>query len=117
MRVVRANMNSVLNALMSIGPIALFAALVLASAYYAAYRFAPEPKKIVSVVRYAVMVFVVGALAFVVGAAIGISVFCSSDNTGNLCGLGGFFGTGPLLSGVAIFICAHMWAKGARSAP
>jgi hypothetical protein len=107
-------MDSLLNVLITIGPIALLGALISAVAYYIAYHFAPEPKKNASVVRYVLMVFAAGGSAFVAGAAIGISVFCSSDKAGNLCGLGGVFGLGPLLSGAAIFLYARFWASGGR---
>jgi len=36
---------------------------------------------------------------------------------GNLCGLAGVFGTGPLLSGLAILVYAHVWARRSRTQP
>jgi hypothetical protein len=110
-------MSSALGTVMSIGPIALLAALISVPIYYLTYRYAPQPKKRLSVVRYVLVALGVGASAYLVGTIIGISVACSSDNSGNLCGLAGVFGVGPLSSAVAIVLYAHAWAKNARRAP
>lgn len=106
-----------MNAVMSIGPIALLAALVAVPIYYLVYRYAPEPKREVSAVRYVLVALAVGAIAYVIGTAIGIAAWCSSPGAGNLCGLGGVFGLGPLLAAVAILAYAHLWARNARRAP
>lgn len=106
-------MNFAITAVMSVGPIALFAALVAVPIYYLIYRCAPEPKKHLSVARYVCMTLGVGALAYAVGAIAGIAVACSG-RAGNLCGLVGVFGVGPLLSAMAIFFYAHFRAKNAR---
>jgi hypothetical protein len=50
---------------------------------------------------------VVGVAALFVGTALGIAVFCSSEKMGNLCGLGGVFGLGPLLAGISLVIHAY----------
>jgi hypothetical protein len=105
---------SALYSAMSVGPIALLAALVAVPVYYLFYHFAPEPKKKLSLVRYVLVTLGVGALAYVVGTVVGISVACSSENSGNLCGLAGVFGVGPLMSAVAIFFYAHSWSRNAR---
>jgi hypothetical protein len=110
-------MNSALYSLMSIGPIALLAALIGVPIYYLTYRSAPEPKKPLSVARYVLIAIGVGVLAYVVGTIVGISAACSSESAGNLCGLVGVFGVGPLLSAVAIFLYAHSSTKNARRVP
>lgn len=105
-----------MNTLLSIAPIALLVALVAVPIYYAIYRYAPGPKKEVSVVRYVLVVLAVGAVAYLIGTIVGIVAACSPSNAGNLCGLFGVFGVGPLLAAVAILMYAHFWAKNARQA-
>ena len=105
-----------MNTVLSIAPIALLAALVAVPIYYAIYRYAPDPKKEVSVVRYVLVALTVGAVAYVIGTIVGIAVACSPANAGNLCGLFGVFGVGPLLAAAGILMYAHFWAKNARQA-
>jgi hypothetical protein len=105
------------NIVLSIAPIALLAALIAVPIYYLTYRYAPDPKKEVSLVRYVLLALAVGAGAYVIGTIVGIAAACSSTSAGNLCGLVGVFGAGPLLAAVAIFVYAHLWAKNARRAP
>jgi len=99
---------------MSIGPIALLAALIAVPIYYLNYHFAPEPKKKLSLLRYVLITLGVGALAYVIGTILGISAACSSESSGNLCGLAGVFGVGPLMSAMAVFFYAHSWSRKAR---
>jgi hypothetical protein len=42
-------------------------------------------------------------VAYGIGAAIGIAIACSTPKGGNLCGLMGIFGLGPLLAGIVMF--------------
>lgn len=91
-------MDDLMNLLIQIGPGVFFLALVLAIVYAVFGRIPRNDEG---------NACLVGAAAFVAGAALGIAVFCASEDAGNLCGLGGIFGSGPLLAGVAIAICAH----------
>lgn len=109
--------SSALNTIISIGPLILFAALISVPIYYLTYRYAPEPKKEVSLVRYVLISLSVAVLAYGIGAGVGIAAGCSSESAGNLCGLLGVLGVGPLLAGTAVFLYAHSWAKNARRAP
>ena len=106
-----------MSALLSIAPIVLLAALIAIPIYYVIYRYAPEPKKEVSVVRYVFVTLAVGVAAYVIGATIGIAAACSPASAGNLCGLVGVLGVGPLLAAAAILVYAHFWARNARQAP
>jgi hypothetical protein len=106
----------VLNAVILIGPIVLLAALVLAVAYPVRVNLGRNHGPRIHLGRYTLGVGVVGAVAFVAGAALGIAVFCAPDDAANLCGLGGVFGLGPLLAGVGIVISAHCRIRGARNA-
>lgn len=58
-----------------------------------------------------------GLGGFLVGTWLGIEYFCSPSNAGNLCGLGGFFGTGPFLSGLGLILGAVLMLKARDSAP
>ena len=106
-------MDHVLNALIKFGPGILFLALVLATVYAALGRIPRDNQGERRLGRYVLGLSVVGTVAFIAGAALGIAVFCSPDNAGNLCGLGGVFGSGPLLAGIAIAIYAHRQATAA----
>jgi hypothetical protein len=109
-------MNSVVNTIMIIGPMVLLTGVFSLAVFYLIYHYAPTPKKQVSLGRYVLVALAIGALAYVIGTVAGISAACISDSAGNLCGLVGVFGAGPLLSGVAIFMYARSWAKSARRA-
>ena len=97
---------------MASGPLVLFAALVVMIYVYVRCR-AHAPKGALSVAGYVGFALGVGVLAYAAGAAIGIYAACSSPNPGNLCGLYGVFGSGPLLSGIALLVYAGFWAKDA----
>jgi len=53
--------------------------------------------------RYFGMSLIAACIGYGAGAAIGIGIACSTPRGGNLCGLMGIFGTGPLLAGIAMF--------------
>jgi hypothetical protein len=109
----RVLMNSALSFAMSIGPISLLVALLAIPIYYVSYRSALEPKKDVSLTRYAGMSLLAGTVAFIVGTILGVWIACSPADAGNLCGLSGFFGVGPLLSAAAILYYVHSWRRDA----
>ena len=69
-----------------------------------------------SVLRYILMVFAIGIAGYVAGTALGIAAFCSSERSGNLCGLGGVFGAGPLLAGICIGVYGFFWLRSTRDA-
>jgi hypothetical protein len=76
--------------------------------------FAPGPRTGASLLRFVAVVLVIGIVAFVAGTAIGIAAFCSTADAGNLCGLGGVFGLGPLLSGLCVGVYAPLWLRRTR---
>lgn len=101
--------------LILVGPIALLAALLAVPVVYLASRPAPASAKCASFLRYLLRAAGAGAAGYLVGAAVGILVACSPEDAGNLCGLAGVFGAGPLLSALAIGIYCFRWAATARS--
>jgi hypothetical protein len=109
-------MRDLLNPAISVGPVILGLGLLSAIVCIAIYLFAPGPKAGALLLRFVVVVLVVGIVAFVAGTAIGIAAFCSTADSGNLCGLGGVFGLGPLLSGLCVGVYAPFWLKRTRNA-
>lgn len=95
-------MNVLLNFSMTAGPAMLGFALILLPMFYLSRRSAIAPKKRLPLPFYLFASLGSGVLFYGVGTAAGIGLACSADNAGNLCGLAGFFGLGPLLAGLAI---------------
>lgn len=93
---------------------ALLIALLCVPVYYLLYRRAPQPKQDRSLGLYLLAAFAAGWIGFVVGTAIGITAACFAEDAGNLCGLAGIFGTGPIAAMLATLIYAHLWYRSAR---
>lgn len=110
-------MADVFNLLIKIGPVALLLGLVvsIALALFGVARRGND--KVRWLWRYVLGLVVVGVAALFAGAALGIAVFCSTEKMGNLCGLGGVFGSGPLLAGIALTIYAHRRVLRTSDAP
>lgn len=91
-----------LNRVIVIGPAVLAMGLLLAAVAIALRLLAPRRRGGATLPSFLLRIFGIGLGGFVVGTAIGIAVFCSSAGSGNLCGLGGVFGIGPLFSGLGM---------------
>jgi len=100
-------MTDVFNLLIKIGPVTLLLGLIMsiALAVFGVTRQHDDRPRWLG--RYVLMSVVIGFAALFIGAALGIAVFCSSEKMGNLCGLGGVFGSGPLLAGIALVINSY----------
>jgi len=107
-------MGALLNQAISVGPIVLGLGLLLAGVCIAIRLLAPGPKVGASLLGFLLRALAVGAATFIAGAVVGVAVFCSSASSGNLCGLGGILGTGPLLCGVCVGWYALVWLKRSR---
>ena len=90
--------------------------LLMALACCAIYLSTSKPEKGALLLRYALVLVAIGTAAFIAGAAIGIAAFCSTESSGNLCGLGGVFGVGPFLSGISMGGYGYFWLRGTRGA-
>jgi hypothetical protein len=110
-------MDSAVGTLFSLAPLALLGAVVSVPVYYLVYRRAPEPKRPVSALGYVLVAFATGVGGYLAGTVLGIVVACSGGGAGNLCGLAGVFGAGPLVGGAAVVAYAHAWSRRARRAP
>jgi hypothetical protein len=100
-------MADALNLLIKIGPVVLLLGLIvsIALAAFGFVRHADDKARWLG--RFVLSAAVIGVAALFVGTALGIAVFCSSEKMGNLCGLGGVFGLGPLLAGISLVIHAY----------
>ncbi|KKW67183.1 hypothetical protein AAV94_11715 [Lampropedia cohaerens] len=110
-------MADLFNLLIKIGPIALSLGVTVSVALAIlgfARRSADKAKWLG---RYVLGLTMVGLVAMFVGAGSGIAVFCTSEKMGNLCGLGGVFGSGPLLAGIALAIYAYRRVLQTSDAP
>jgi hypothetical protein len=96
------------------GPLTLLAGIVGTLCIYFVYRSVQEPR-LRPFFRYAALSTGACVGGYWLGMAIGIAIACMPENAGNLCGLIGVFGVGPLVAGVATFAYACYWASQARS--
>jgi tetratricopeptide (TPR) repeat protein len=90
--------------LMIFGVISPFLAIFSAFVFYGLHCGRIEPERRVSVIGYALAVIVCGVTAGYFGLGFGIALACSSPTSPNLCGLWGFFVTGPISFALAIFL-------------
>jgi hypothetical protein len=110
-------MEFLMRFVMTLGPPVFGLALILLPVFYLSWRAAPEPKKPLSLMTFLLLSLGAGVLAFMVGMATGIFIACSVRNPGNLCGLVGVFGLGPLLSGIVIAGVTYVLSRNAKRAP
>jgi hypothetical protein len=90
--------------LMFLGLISPLVALVSAILFYVHHRNHVEPERRVSVVAYILALIVCAVIAGYFGLYVGMRLACNTPTSSNLCGLWGFFVTGPLLMALAIFL-------------
>jgi hypothetical protein len=104
-------MGVLLNPMISIGPIVFGLGLLFAFVCLVIQLLGPASTKKISRLRYAWGVLVTGVVAFMAGSALGIAAFCADASSGNLCGLGGVFGVGPIFSGIFMGRYAYLWLR------
>ncbi len=108
-------MADVFNLLIKTGPVVLLSGLIVSMALAAFGCARRDNGRARWFGRYVLGAGVTGIAALFAGTALGIAVFCSSEKMGNLCGLGGVFGSGPLLTGIALVIHACRRVLGTRN--
>lgn len=107
-------MESQMSFAMSIGLAILMAGLISAIVALALLLSSPGKQRALS------RLLIAGALAFfgfLIGAWLGVQYFCSPTGAGNLCGLGGVFGTGPFTAGLGLLAGSCLMLKARRCAP
>jgi len=92
-------MESLLNAVIYIGPLVFLLGLLAAITCFALQLSGPGKSQ---VLRRALLTAGIGVAGYIVGTGLGIAFFCSTASGGNLCGLGGVFGTGPFTAGLCM---------------
>ena len=87
------------------------AAIFFAVRFYAVHRRRrPERNRRLPVPVYVVILLVCAIISFPFGLFLGIRAACSGPAAGNLCGLFGFFVTGPFASSLTIFLVSGLIA-------
>jgi len=89
---------------MILGLMSPIATLVTAGILYARHRNRVEPERRVPVIGYVLAVIIAGAIGGYFGLFFGVERACSVPKPGNLCGLWGFFVTGPLAFSLAVLL-------------
>jgi hypothetical protein len=102
---------------MSFENTAILAAVVLLTGvvatifFYVGLRRSHPDGAIPSLIRYFAIAVLLGFAAYFVGAMAGIFAACNSPKAGNLCGIWGALGTGPLLSGLVLWSYGPWWRR------
>jgi len=83
--------------------------------YYRHFRSAPQPKRVIPIASFILVLLASAVVFYWIGVGLGISFACSASSS-NLCGLIGFFVLGPLVSSLATIVVARLWSSNARKA-
>ncbi len=108
-------MTPLLYNLIYIGPIILVVSVIALPIFYLLYSRASEPKAPLSIPKYVLSTVVLGLVAFVIGTMLGIATACLPADAGNLCGLVGIFGSGPLVAGLALLAFGYLRTHATRT--
>jgi hypothetical protein len=104
-------LGSLFPVLWSLAFLSPLAAIFFAVLFYSVHqRRRPERDRRLPVVAYVVILLVCAIIAFPFGLFFGIGAACSGPGAGNLCGLFGFFVTGPFASSLAMFLVSGVIA-------
>lgn len=106
-------MGSLLDPAIHIGPVVFLLGLAAAVTCLALQLFGPDRPRLL---RRALVSLGLGIAGLVIGTALGIALFCSAESAGNLCGLGGVFGTGPALAGLGMACHGALSLRASRRA-
>ncbi len=110
-------MTLILYKLIYIGPIILVVSIIALPIFYFLYLRASEPKASLSILKYVLSAVVLGLVTFVIGTMLGIAAACQPANADSLCALVGFFGSGPLVAGLALLAFGYLRTQAARTSP
>ena len=101
-------METVMTLVILAGPILALVGCILAAYRIAALAGGSHSK---SAIRIAAASVAVGFAGYLAGALLGAWALCSPAGASNLCGLGGFIGTGPLIAGISLIAFAQRLGK------
>jgi hypothetical protein len=99
-------METAFRVLFQIGPMSVLVGSIATVLAYFIYPRAPQSGRKLGFGRYLGLSVFAGLIGYGAGAAIGIVIACSTPEGGNLCGLMGIFGVGPLLAGMTMLAFA-----------
>src|SRR5437660_1086217 len=95
--------------LTALGFLSPFAASGFAAYSYARHRRArPDQRRRFPMLLYLALALGSAVVAFFIGLSFGVTLACSSASAGNLCGLWGFFVTGPVAASLGIVLVGGM---------
>ena len=96
--------------LIAVGPVALLLALLFAPAWYLLCR---RPARDGDAVwwPYVLQLVFWATGGFFTGMLLGIALACAPADAGNLCGLVGVFGLGPLMAALGLAVAMQRWAR------
>jgi hypothetical protein len=97
-------MDNFFPAFMILGLILPTAAIVAAFILYGRHCDRVEPERRVSVIGYVLAIVICGAIGGFGGLFFGIEQACRGPQAPNLCGLWGFFVTGPISFALAVLL-------------
>jgi hypothetical protein len=84
---------------------------LISTIYFYIRRSVRSPAQAPAFVPYFGGAFLLALTVYVVGTAIGIYFGCLSPDSGNLCGIYGALGLGPLLSGLVLCFYGMLWRQ------
>lgn len=96
--------------LIAIGPVALLLALLFAPAWYL-MRHRPADDGDAVWWPYVLRLVLWATGGFFIGMTLGIALACTPADAGNLCGLVGVFGLGPLMAALGLAVAMQRWAR------
>jgi hypothetical protein len=99
-------MDKFFPAFMILGLISPIAAIVAACIIYGRHCDRVEPERRVSGIGYILAIIILGVIGGFVGLFFGIDQACRGPQAGNLCGLWGFFVTGPISFALTVLLVA-----------
>jgi len=102
---------------MIVGLLAPIAAIVGAVIFYVDHSNRVGGKNRMPVLGYVATLAICGAVGGCVGLTYGIARACSGSNAGNLCGLWGFFVTGPISFAATVLLVAKLVSTAGRKEP
>jgi hypothetical protein len=100
--------------LLILAGVVFFSGMLSTIYFYVRLRQGDWPKVAPTFLRYFAIAALFGFAAYMIGTAIGITGGCSSSKSGNLCGIWGALGVGPLMSGVALWAYGPLWLRRLR---
>ena len=104
-------MEAVMSVLLLAGPLCALLGVALAAACLLK-QLARGPRA--GVLGHAAVALALAVGGWLVGGSLGLWALCAPASAGNLCGLGGVLGSGPLVAGLAL--AAWAWRTGCDAA-